>query len=101
MSWIPSGPWRGRARTQSTKTLEYYDKWQGLEDEYIKVIYHPETYESKDNGDGTVTILDMGCHCEYKYGSMKRTYRKLAKEQEKYKKLFFDSLRKYHALWWD
>ena len=84
-----------------TKTLEYYDKWQGLEDEYIKVVDHPETYKEHSNGDGTVTIDDFGCHCEYLYGSMKKTYKKLAKEQEKYKKLFFMSLAEHIEEWWD
>lgn len=91
-----------------TKTLEYYDKWQGLEDEYIKVIDHPETYKEHDNGDGTVTIDDLGCHCEYKFGpknntrkAMKITYKKLAKAQEKYKKLFFMSLAEHMEEWWD
>ena len=84
-----------------TKTLEYYDKWQGLEDEYVKVVDHPETYKERSNGDGTVTIDDFGCHCEYKYGSMKKTYEKLAKEQEKYKKLFFASLAEHIEEWWD
>ena len=84
-----------------TKTLEYYDKWQGLEDEYIKVVDHTETYKEHSNGDGTVTIDDLGCHCEYLYGSMKKTYEKLAKEQEKYKKLFFMSLAEHIEEWWD
>ena len=84
-----------------TKTLEYYDKWQGLEEEYIKVIDHHETYKEHDNGDGTVTIDDLGYHCEYKYGSVKKTYKKLAKAQEKYKKLFFMSLAEHMEEWWD
>ena len=84
-----------------TKTLEYYDKWQGLEEEYIKVIDHHETYKEHDNGDGTVTIDDLGYHCEYKYGSMKKTYKKLVKAQEKYKKLFFMSLAEHMEEWWD
>ena len=91
-----------------TKTLEYYDKWQGLEDEYVKVVDHHETYKEHDNGDGTVTIDDLGFHCEYKYGpknnhrkAMKITYKKLHKEQEKYKKLFFLSLAEHIEEWWD
>lgn len=84
-----------------TKTLEYYDKWQGLEDEYVKVVDHPETYKERSNGDWTVSIDDFWRHCEYKCGSMKKTYEKLAKEQEKYKKLFFASLAEHIEEWWD
>ena len=91
-----------------TKTLEYYDKWQGLEDEYIKVIDHPETYKSHENEDGTITVDEFGFHCEYKFGpknntrkAMKITYKKLAKAQKKYKKLFFKSLAEHIEEWWD
>jgi len=91
-----------------TKTLEYYDKWQNLEDEYITVVEHPETFKEHDNGDGTVTIDDFGFHCEYKYGpknnrrkAMKITYKKLYKAQQKYKKLFFMSLFEHIEEWWD
>ena len=84
-----------------TKTLEYYDKWQNIEDEYVQVIYHPETYEECDNGDGTCTIIDKGYHCVYKYKSAKKTYKKLHKVQEKYKKLFFKNLCEYIESWWD
>lgn len=83
------------------QTLEYYDKWQNVEDEYIKVIHHPETYKEQENEDGTVTIVDFGCHCEYKFGSAKKTYKKLYKVQTKYKKLFFKNLFKYIETWWD
>lgn len=84
-----------------SKALKYYDKWQNLEDEYVKVVEHPETYKTHNNGDGTVTIDDLGYHCEYKYGSMMKTYRKLHKEQEKYKKLFVKTIMKYMHEWWD
>jgi len=84
-----------------SKALEYYDKWQNLEEEYIAVIDHPETYKSHDNGNGTVTIDDLGFHCEYKYGSAKRTYKKLHKDQEKYKKLFFKTVMRFMEEWWD
>ncbi len=83
------------------KALYYYDKWINLEDEYIKVVDHPETFKEHDNGDGTFTIDNLGFHCEYKYGSMKRTYKKLHKAQEKYKKLFFKTLACYCESWWD
>lgn len=82
------------------KTLAYYDKWQGLEDEYIKVVRTGEL-KSHDNGDGTSTIDDLGCKYIYKYGSMKRTYKKLHKAQNKYKKLFYKMLYKYMESWWD
>ena len=83
------------------KTLFHYDRWMNLEEEYVKVIDHPETYKEVDNGDGTVSIEDLGFHCEYKYGSMKRTYKKLHKEQEKHKKKFFMMLSKHMQEWWD
>lgn len=84
-----------------TEAIAYYDKWQGLEDEYVKVVDHPETYKERSNGDGTVSIDDFGCHCEYKYGSVKKTYEKLLEDQEKYKKLFFTSLAEHIEEWWD
>lgn len=89
------------------KTLFYYDKWMGLEDEYIQTVHHGEM-KSHDNGDGTATIDDLGFHCIYKYGprnnkhkAMKITYRKLHKAQQKYKKLFYKMLYKYMESWWD
>ena len=84
-----------------SKALEYYDKWQNLEEEYITVVDHHETYKTHENGDGTVTIDDLGFHCEYKYGSAKRTYKKLHKDQEKYKKLFFKTIMEHLEEWWD
>ena len=84
-----------------TKTLEYYDAWQNLEDDYIKVVYHPETYKSHENDDGTVTVDDLGYHCEYKYGSMKRTYRKFNKAYKKYRARFFKYLGEHIEEWWD
>ena len=83
------------------QTLYYYDKWQHIDEEYVKVIKHPETYKEHDNGDGTFTVDDFGYHCEYKYGSAKRTYRKIYKEKKKYKKLFFKHLYTYIESWWD
>ena len=90
------------------KTLYYYDKWQNLAEDYIKVVNHPETYRTHDNGDGTVTIQDMGFHCEYKYGphnnkkkAAKITYKRLSKDQAKYKKKFYKMLMKYLEDWWD
>jgi hypothetical protein len=91
-----------------TLALNYYDKWQGLEDEYVKVIYHPEEYETKSNGDGTCTIINDGVEIIYKYGprnnrrkAMLITYKKLHKAQKKYKKLFFLTVAKYIESWWD
>ena len=84
-----------------TKTLEYYDKWQNVENEYIQVVYHPETYAEHDNEDGTTTVDDLGFHCVYKYGTAKRTRKKIRKVQDKYKKLFFKNLYKYIETWWD
>ena len=84
-----------------SKALEYYDKWQGLEDEYVKVVDHPETKKSHENDDGTITIDDLGFHCVYKYGSMKRTYKKLHKAQEKYKRLFVKTVLEHIEEWWD
>ena len=86
-----------------TKTIEYYDKWQSIDtdDEYVKVIHHPETYKSHENGDGTVTVDNLGYHCEYKYGSAKKTYKKMHQEEQKYKRLFFESLCEHLEDWWD
>jgi len=94
------------------KALYYYDKWQGVEEEYIKVVLHPETYKSHDNKDGTVTVDDLGFHCEYKYGpkgtskktrrkAMKITYKKMKKQQLKWKKKFYKVVFKYMESWWD
>lgn len=82
------------------KTLAYYDKWQNLEDEYIKIEKYGEI-KTHDNGDGTATIDDLGCRCIYKYGSAKRTYKKLAKAQKKYKHLFFKMIEEHLEEWWD
>jgi len=88
--------------------LDYYEKWQNANDEFIKVVEHPETYKAHSNGDGTVTIDDHGFHCEYKYGpknnrrkAMKITYKKLYKYETKYKKLFFKTVCEYMESWWD
>lgn len=83
------------------ETLFYYDSWMNLKDEYIKVINHQETYKEHDNNDGTVTIENLGFHCKYKYGSINKTYKKLHKEETKYKKKFFKMLYKYIEEWWD
>lgn len=84
-----------------SKALEYYDTWQTLEEEYIRVVHHPETRKTHDNEDGTVTVDDLGYHCEYRYGSMKKTYKRLYKAQKKYKKLFFDTVAENIEKWWD
>lgn len=84
-----------------SKALEYYDKWQGLEDEYITVVDHHETYKSHPNDDGTVTIDDLGYDVIYKYGNAKKTYQKLHKEEERYKKLFVNYVAKHIHEWWD
>ena len=83
------------------KAIYYYNKWHTVEEEYIQIIQHPETYKAHENDDGTVTIDDLGFHCVYKYRSVKKTYKKLHKAEEKYKKLFFDTIRKYMEEWWD
>ena len=91
------------------QTLDYYEKWISAEERYIRVVEHPETYKSQDNGDGTVTILDHGFHCEYLCGkkfktgrkAMKRCYKDLRKEQKKYKHLFFKMLEDHMEEWWD
>ncbi len=94
------------------KAIYYYDRWQNIEDEYIQVVDHPETYKEHDNGDGTVTVDDLGFHCVYKYGpkgtskrarrrAMLITHKKLHKAEQKYKKLFFKTVCKYLESWWD
>ena len=89
------------------KTIAYYEKWQSLEDEYIKVI-HRGDMKTHDNGDGTCTIDDLGFDCVYKYGprndrrkAMIITYKKLYKAEQKYKKLFYKMIMKYMESWWD
>lgn len=84
-----------------TEALDYYNKWQNLDDEYITVIHHPETYKSHENEDGTITVDDLGFHCVYKYGSAKRTYKKLYKMKRKYKRLFFKTIAENIEKWWD
>jgi len=83
------------------KTLYYYDKWQNAENDFIKIVEHPETYKSREEPDGTIVIEDLGYHWEYKYKSIKRTYKKIAKVQNKNKKLFYKMLYKYMESWWD
>lgn len=94
------------------KALAYYDKWQSLEDEYIKLVPNKDGFKSEDNGDGTSTIINLGYDVIYKYGpkgksekahrrAARITYKKLHKAQEKYKKLFFNTVRKYIESWWD
>ena len=91
------------------KTLDYYEMWISAEDRYIQVIEHPETYKTQDNNDGTVTVIDLGFHCEYRCGkkfktgrkAMKHCYKQIRKEQKKYKHLFFKMLEKYMEEWWD
>lgn len=82
------------------QTLAYYDKWQNLDEEYIKGEKIGEMQFEK-NDDGTATLVDTGYRFTYKYGSAKRTYKKLAKAEKKYKKLFFKMLYKYMESWWD
>jgi len=93
------------------KTLNYYDKWQNLEDEYVQVVEHgPMKWE--DNQDGTSTLVDSGVTITYKFGpkgksqrarrrAMLITYKKLHKAERKYKKLFFKAVEKYLESWWD
>lgn len=89
------------SRLESIKlALSYYDKWTNSEKDFIQVI---KTGEMKThyNGNDTYTIEDMGYKCVFKYGSSKKTYRKLRKYQQKNKKLFFKTLYKYIESWWD
>lgn len=78
--------------------LSYYDKWINSEKNFIWFV---ETREMKPNDNGTDTVEKMGRKCVYKYGSAKRTYKKLCKYQQKNKKLFFKTLYKYMETWWD
>lgn len=104
--------WKKEVKYTRLETLEkaiyYYDKWMNIEEEYIQVVEKPGTYTEHDNGDGTVTIDNLGFDCIYKYGprnnkrkAMKITYRKLHKAEQKYKKLFFKTVYKYMESWWD
>ena len=94
------------------KAIYYYDRWQNIEDECIQIVDHPETYREHDNGDGTITIDDLGYHCVYKYGpkgnskkahhkAMMITHKKVHKMQQRYKKLFFKTVAKNLESWWD
>ena len=82
-------------------TLKYYDMWQTVEDRYIQIVEHPETYHETPNDDGTVTVDDLGFHCVYKCGTMKRTYKKMAKEEKKWQKKFYKMLMNHLQEWWD
>lgn len=82
------------------KTLAYYDKWQNLQDEYVKLEEVGKPKFEKNN-DGTVTLVDTGYRCTYKYKTAKRTYKKLAKAEKKYKKLFFKMICEHIEEWWD
>lgn len=83
-------------------TLKYYDMWQTVEDRYIQIVDHPETYHSTQNEDGTVTVDDLGYHCVYKCGNnMKRTYKAIAKEEKKWQKKFYKMLMNHLQEWWD
>ena len=85
-----------------TQALAYYDKWQGLEDEYIKVEIPDDFTQmfSEPDEDGCCKFLG-GSHITYKYGDIKKTYKKLHKEQEKYKKLFVNYVLEHIQDWWD
>ena len=83
------------------KTLYYYDMWQTVEDRYIQIVNHPETYHETPREDGTILVDDLGYHCVYKYGTAKRTYKKIAKEQKKWQKKFYKMLMNHLEEWWD
>ena len=91
------------------KTLYYFEMWTNAEDRYVRVINHPETYKSHFNEDGTITVDNLGFHCEYLCGkkfktgrkAMLRCYKRISKEKKKYKHLFFKTLEKYMEEWWD
>lgn len=105
-------PEKDRRLETIKKAIYYYERWQNIEEECIKVVEHPETYKEHDNGDGTVTIEDLGFHCVYRYGpkgnskharrrAMIITNKKVYKLQQKYKKLFFKTIMKNLESWWD
>lgn len=81
--------------------LKYYDRWQNIEDEYITLVYHPETFNMTHNADDTCSIKDCGIEVKYRYKTAKKTYNKMNKARKKYKKLFFKTLNKYIEGWWD
>ena len=86
-----------------TQAIAYYDKWQGLEDEYIQVEL-PENFKDlfdEPDETGCCRYRSENVKTTYKYGSVIKTYKKLHKEQEKYKKLFFMSLAEHMEEWWD
>lgn len=75
--------------------LKEYEEWQNCEDKYYKLVQHPETYKTHDNGDGTVTIDDLGCHIEYALGSAELTWKAYIDEYNFHKKRFFELLNEY------
>jgi len=86
-----------------TQALAYYDKWQGLEDEYIQVEL-PENLKdlfSEPDETGCCRYQSENVKITYKYGSAKKTYKKLHKAEEKYKKLFVNYVAKHMYEWWD
>lgn len=75
--------------------LNEYNEWQTCEDKYFKVVHHPETYKSHSNGDGTVTIDDLGFHVEYSLGDHDLTNKAFINEYNFHKHQFFELLEKY------
>lgn len=84
-----------------TEVLDEYNEWQNCEDKYFTVIYHPETYKTHDNGDGTVTIDDLGSHIEYALGDPEITRKAFNDEYNFHKHKFFELLEKYIEELWD
>ena len=78
-----------------TEILDEYNEWQNCEDKYFTVIYHPETYKTHSNGDGTVTIDDLGFHVEYSLGDHDLTNKAFIDEYNFHKHKFFELLEKY------
>lgn len=98
--WDPKAIKKSRLEMVQEILDEYY-AWQNCENKYYKVVFHPETYKSHSNGDGTVTIDDLGSHIEYLCGDPETTRKEFNKEYSLHKKNFFNLLNKYIEELWD
>lgn len=84
-----------------TEILDEYNEWQNCEEKYYKVVYHPETYKTHKNPDGTITVDDMGSHIEYALGDPEITRKAFNDEYNFHKHKFFELLEKYIEELWD
>lgn len=98
--WDPKAIKKSRLEMIEEILSEYY-AWRNCEEKYYKLVEHPETYKSHSNGDGTVTIDDLGYHIEYSLGDVQKTNEAFNKEYALHRKNFFKLLDKYIEELWD